>query len=140
MPPLCGALAFKQVYHIAVLVAEYLNFDVPRTFDELFDVHRAVAEVIQCFARGIFKGLFKFPGCADDAHALSAAAGCRFDKHGKPDLIVICKQIIRVTGNPRGNRNTQFNSCFACGNFIPHRPDRSCRGPDKGDAFAFAGF
>ena len=44
MAALDGALAFAQADHVAVLVGEHLEFDVPRPLDELLHVEVAVAE------------------------------------------------------------------------------------------------
>ena len=44
MTALDGALALAQADHIAVLVGQHLELDVPRTLDELLHVEIAVAE------------------------------------------------------------------------------------------------
>ena len=44
MPPLDGAFAFPKVYDIAVSITDDLDLDVPRTFDQLLNVDRAVAK------------------------------------------------------------------------------------------------
>ena len=50
MPPLQRAFALANVPDRAVLVAEDLHFDMARGGDELFGVHRAVAEERLCLA------------------------------------------------------------------------------------------
>ena len=44
MAALQRALALEEVHDVAVVVAEHLQLDVARPFDELLDVERAVAE------------------------------------------------------------------------------------------------
>ena len=53
MPPLDGTLALAQVDQVAVMIAQDLDFDVPRLFHQLFDIDFAVAEGAPGFARGI---------------------------------------------------------------------------------------
>jgi hypothetical protein len=51
MPALHGTFALAQMHHVAVMVAEDLDLDVARVFDQLLDVNAAVAESAQRFAR-----------------------------------------------------------------------------------------
>ena len=44
MPPLNRALALAQAHHVAVLVGQNLELDVPRMLDILLHVEIAIAE------------------------------------------------------------------------------------------------
>ena len=73
--------------HVAVLVAEYLDFDVPRIGDEFLQKNPVVAETR--FRFGARSGeIFRDLGFVEsDAHTLAAAAGRGFDHHRKTDLL-----------------------------------------------------
>ena len=51
VPSLDRALSFEQASDIAVLIGEYLNFDMARIFDQLLNHHRAIAEALQRLVR-----------------------------------------------------------------------------------------
>ena len=44
VPALDRALSLAEVHHVAVLVGDHLDLDVPRLSNELFDVDRGVTE------------------------------------------------------------------------------------------------
>src|SRR3546814_18759421 len=46
------AFALAEIDDVAVLVAEHLDFDMARVFDELFDEHAVIAEARQPLALG----------------------------------------------------------------------------------------
>src|SRR3546814_20162591 len=66
-----------QVKDIAMLVAQYLDFDMARAFDELLDEHAVVAEAVEAFALGRLESLADILLVIGQAHALAAAAGRR---------------------------------------------------------------
>ena len=81
------ALALAEMDHVAVLVAQHLDFDVARIGDELLDEDAIVAEArfrLRSRARKTFGDLAPVEG---DAHALAAAAGGGLDHHRVTDLI-----------------------------------------------------
>ncbi len=86
MPPLNRALTFAQADHVAVLVAQYLEFDMARVLDIAFQVEVAIAKS----ARGlrlrltVERGQFIF--IAHNAHAAPAASGRCLDDDGKANL------------------------------------------------------
>src|SRR5690606_25099492 len=82
-----GAIALVKVTGVAVLVADDLDLDVPRAFEELLDVDGAVAEgcgglllrALQARAEGDF--------VVRHAHAATAATGSSLDDHRIADLL-----------------------------------------------------
>src|SRR5690348_2755025 len=83
MTPLNAALALAQADHIAVLVRENLEFDVPRVLDVLLHV-----EIVVTKRRRRFRLSGRIPGRefrfrADDSHAAPAATRRSFDNHGE---------------------------------------------------------
>ena len=50
MPTLDGAFAFSEMYVIAVLVREYLYFDMARQNDRLFDIDGVIAKTRESFS------------------------------------------------------------------------------------------
>src|SRR5688572_33411518 len=48
--PLKRALALAKVYQVAMLIAEHLHFNMPRSHDQLLDVDFSAAERAFCFA------------------------------------------------------------------------------------------
>src|SRR5215211_1222444 len=85
MPALKRALALEEVNDIAVLVAENLDFDVARPFDQLLDVERSVAEGPERLAACGGNQRRRVRGVAHDSHAPPAAAGRRLDQHWKAE-------------------------------------------------------
>ena len=73
--------------HIAVAVAEHLDFDVARIDDEFLDEHAVVAERRRGFRTRARKTLDHLVGLIGDAHALAAAARRRLQHHGIADFI-----------------------------------------------------
>ena len=56
MAALDGAFALAQVDHVAVAIAEQLDFDVARALDQLLDVDFGIAEGALGFAGGVAEG------------------------------------------------------------------------------------
>src|SRR5439155_11284024 len=85
--PLDRAFTFPQVDGVAVRIAEHLDLDVARLFDELLDEHAVVAEAR---ARLVAAGAEAVEGLAvveGDAQALATAAGARLDHHRVADSL-----------------------------------------------------
>src|SRR6185436_8045873 len=80
------ALALAEVDHVAVLVAEDLELDVPRLDQILLHVDRAVAESPLRLLAGGGELSFDLRLLPDDAHAAPAAARGRLEDDGIADL------------------------------------------------------
>ena len=85
MPALDRALAFEQRHAAVVRVGEDLNLDVPRPFDQPFDVEGAVAERVLGVSPGRLHRLQRVVIRADDAHADAAAAARRLHQRRAAD-------------------------------------------------------
>ena len=85
MAALQRALALEEVHDIAVVVAEHLQLDVTRPFDQLLDVQRAVAECGRRLAPRRRNQLRRVVLVPHDAHAPSAAACRGLDEDWKAD-------------------------------------------------------
>src|ERR1700678_4406630 len=104
MAPLYGALALAQVDHVAVAVAENLDFDVPRPLDQLLYIHLGIAEGAGGFARRIAMRGFQVGFAIDAAHALAPAARHGFQQHR---VAVRTSELagFRKSGPPIGSRS-----------------------------------
>ena len=79
--------ALVQVNDIAMLVAQYLDFDMARAFDELLDEDAIVAEAGQAFALGRFKAFADILFIIGKPHPLATATGRRLHHHRVADLV-----------------------------------------------------
>src|SRR5437867_12652182 len=77
--PLDGAIAFAQVDDVAAAVAQDLEFDMVRIFDEFLDVHAGIAEGLFRFAAGGVVAFDQGDVVVGDAHTPTAAAGDGLD-------------------------------------------------------------
>jgi hypothetical protein len=82
MTALDGAFALAQVDHVAVMVAQDLDFHMARLDDEFFKINFVVMERSGGFARRVANGGFQIGLVIDAAHALSPASGSGFEQHG----------------------------------------------------------
>jgi hypothetical protein len=62
------------MHHVAELIAQDLDLDVTRVFDQLLHIDSAIAESAQCFARSAVETRGKIFRTVDAPHALAAAA------------------------------------------------------------------
>src|SRR5262249_8031918 len=86
MPPLQGTIALEEVDHVAVLVAEELDLDVPRLFEILLQEDAAILECGLGLLPGGLVAIDEAMVVSGDAHAAAAAAGRGLDQHGIADL------------------------------------------------------
>src|SRR5207302_5757941 len=84
MTALDAAFALAQRDDPAVLVRQYLDLDVPRSLEILLGVDAAIAECFQSFPPRRLKRPFDIRLCADQPHALAAAARHGFQEHRIP--------------------------------------------------------
>src|SRR6185312_14654494 len=99
-------LAFVQIKHVAVLVADELNFDVARFGHEFLDEEAVVAETRLRFVLRRLDRLNEFVLLVDDAKPLAAAAGRRLHHHGIADLLGNLARVLIVLdfADEAGNR------------------------------------
>jgi hypothetical protein len=96
MAALHGAVALTQVNHIALAVSEHLEFDVPRTLQELLHVHLIVAERGARFSTGDSDGVQQRGFAVNHAHAASTTATGCLDDHGVADVARDAQVLIGV--------------------------------------------
>ena len=87
MPPLNRALALKQRSHVAMLIGQHLELDVPRLLDELLHVQFAVSERVRRLGKRRMEQVRQLLGVAHDAHAASAAAGLGLQNYRIADFL-----------------------------------------------------
>ena len=128
------AVALEQMHGIAVIVAEYLDFDVPRLVDIFFDQHVIVAERRLGFAPRARQRFGEIVCKLDPAHALAAAAGPRLDQHGIADLARLGgeqHQFLRFAMIARHDRHAGLLHQPLGGVLQPHGADRRGRRADE---------
>ena len=82
-----GAVAFAQHQHVAVVVAQHLEFDMARLLEELLHVHLAIAEGRQGLRAGDIDGAVQRGVGVDHAHAATAAAAGSLDDDRVADFL-----------------------------------------------------
>src|SRR5690606_29023197 len=82
-----GAVTLRKVRYLAVLVADQLNFDVTRLFNELLQVDTVVAESSLGFSTGIVPCLVEFLFAFDNAHPASTTTGSCLDDNRVLDFL-----------------------------------------------------
>ena len=113
MTALDGAFALAEHFHVAVMVADDLELDVARRFDELLDVDVGAGERRAGFALRLREIGCKFRGVAHDPHAASATAGRRFDDDGIADLLGQLRAPPRATSTmPSRSRQDRHAGLF----------------------------
>ena len=87
MTPLDGAVTLAQMDHVAMLVGQDLDLNMPRLFAILLDIDFRVAEtglgLGACRSKGIGQGCLG----VDNLHAATATAGGGLDDHRETDLL-----------------------------------------------------
>ena len=129
--------ALAEIDHVAMLVAQHLDFDVAGIDDEFFDEDAVVAE------RGFGFGLGEVEAFGDlglrmrDPHALAAAAGGGLDHHGIADLVGDLHRVLFVLDDaemPRHRRNLGLGGGLLGFDLVAHRGDGAWIGADEDDA------
>ena len=137
VPALERALALTERDHLAVPVAEDLDFDVTRPLDELLEKDRVIAERRQRFGARQTVGLFELVRSADDAHPLAAAAGRGFEDHriaDPPGGFARRREIRERAVRARHHRHSGGDHPLARRGLRAHRRDRLRRRTDERDA------
>ena len=86
VPPLDRAFAFVQIENIAMLVAQYLDFDMARVQDEFLNKHAVIAETVQPLALGRLEPFAHVRFIIGKPHPLAAAAGAGLHHHRIADF------------------------------------------------------
>ena len=100
MAALDRTFAFVQIDDIAMLVAQYLDFNVARAFDELLDEDAVVTEAGESLALGRLEALTDILLRVSQAHPLAAAAGRRLHHHRIADLVGNTDGVVGVLNLP----------------------------------------
>ncbi len=137
------AITLEQVDHLALAVAEHLDFDVTRAQHIAFDQHMVAAEAVLGLALATGQRGGKVFGLVDAAHALAAAAGAGLDQHRVADARGLAGQqvgavvVTVVAGHQRhaGGFHQRLG-----GRLAAHGGDGAGRRADEGDAGRRAGF
>ena len=80
-----GTVALSEVHHVAALIAEDLDFDVPGVDDVLLNIEIRVIECLPGLMLRRLECKSHFRLLANDAHSAPASSGDRFDDDGKSD-------------------------------------------------------
>ena len=130
-------IALVQIEDVALLVADQLDFDVARLFDELLDEHAVITKAGQCFAADAVKAFAHVSFAPRQAHALAAAAGRSLHHHRIADA---SSDFDRVFGagdftDKAGDDADAGGLCAALAlDLVAHGGDGGGRWADEGDA------
>ena len=137
-----GAVAFKQVIDVAVLVAQNLHLDMPGAQDHLFQIALAIAKGGLCLAPAFTHLVGQFLWPVDRAHAAPAAAPACLQHQRIAHFGGLAAHLIHVVAQNFGGGDDRNAGRYR------HAPRRSLvaqgahgfrRGADEGDAGTFAG-
>src|ERR1700733_438817 len=130
-----GTVALAQVHHIAVVVGEHLELDVPGPLQELLHVHLGVAEGGERLRLGDADGVQQGGVGVHHAHAAPAAAAGGLDDHRIADVLGDAEVLVGV--GPKGPiraRHTGHARSFHVldgGNLVAHHPYGFSPGPHE---------
>ena len=117
---------------MTVSVAEQLHLDVPRLFEQPFEIHLIVAERRLGFRARHLNGTRELGRRPNDPHALSAATGHRFHQQRIPNSFRLM-----TTGNDWHAGRHRYS---ARRRLAPHGTHRLRAGPDEGQPCLHARF
>ena len=143
MTALHRAFPFAQVNEIAVLVTQHLNLNVPRVFDQFFDVNAAIPEGAQGFARCGFECGSEIFLSIHATHAFASASRDCFEHDGKTGIAYkatasLWKTPLAFLGTGHDRRTTCFRYPACASVFDPIQRNGSRGGADKGESGFFA--
>src|SRR2546425_11553896 len=81
MAPLNRTLPLAEMHHVAVAVGKYLNLDMPRPRNHLFEIEVRVAKSRSRLGLCGLKSRSKFAFCVDLSHAFTATSGHGLQHH-----------------------------------------------------------
>src|SRR5690606_41362406 len=93
---------------VAVVVGQYLDFDVPRPLDVFLDVHTWIAKRRLGLRTGLAECRFQGEVVRGDPHALAATARRGFDEHGEADLVSDSERGRVVVDQPVATRDGRY--------------------------------
>ena len=142
MAALHRAIALVKVQDIAVIVAQYLHFDVLGAAHEAFQEHGVIAERGGRFAARLFQFAVELRGAIYYAHAAPATAEGGFDNQRITDLAGDFRGLLGIGDGflAAGNaRNARFLGEPPRGGLIAQQVEQIRRRADENDAGSFAG-
>ena len=131
------AFALAEIDHMAMLVAQHLDFDVPGIDDEFLDEDAVVAERRFGLGLGEVEALGDLGFRMRDPHALAAAAGRSLDHHGVADLVGDLHRVFFVLDHAemaRHRRDPGFRGGLLGFDLVAHGGDGAGVGADEDDA------
>src|SRR5438093_9181395 len=143
MPPLNGTLALSQMNGVAVLVGHDLKLNVAGALDVFLDVAVGDAESADRFGLRRLQGHRKLILAVNDAHATSAAAGCRLYYDRIANLIGNGHALTLAadrTRTARQDRQAKLSNFGSRPGLVSHQPDAVGRWADELDPARFADF
>ena len=141
--PLHRAIAFVQVQHLAVAVAEHLHLDVLGVRDVFFEKHRGIAERAARLVARLVQQVGEVAGLVDDAHAASTATERRLDDEREADLLRDLQSLAALfDGIFRAGQGGDFQLLRqrTRGDLVAHQAQQFGTGPDEYDARFLARF
>ena len=143
VPALQGAIPFKKMQHIAVVVAKNLRFYVQGVFHQFFQEHFVVAKIGRGLVASALHRFVQFLRLPDDAHAAPAAAPAGFQHQRIPDGLGDPRHRLLALGQgPGGRHHRHFRgaSDLSSLHLVAQVPQHARGGPDKRDAAGLALF
>ena len=136
MAALNRTVTLAEVACFAALVANHLNFDVARLFNELLHVHAIVAEGSRSFLAGRLPRFFELIFLPNGTHALTAASGRSLHHDGVTNFFggfLRVGQIFQQAFRTRYARNAcRLHGLLGRG-LVPHFVDLVGGSPDELD-------
>src|SRR5208283_148635 len=99
MPALHRAVALAQVHHVAIVVGEHLELDMPRPLQKLLHVDLRIAERRERLGLGDADGVQQRCIGVHHAHAAAAAAARGLDDQRIPDVLRDAEILVRVAAD-----------------------------------------
>ncbi len=128
--------ALAEIDHVAMLVAQHLDFDMAGVDDEFLDEDAIVAERCLGFGFRQTKAFGDLGSGISDPHPLAAAAGGRLDHHGIADAVGDLDRVLFVGDDAEIARHGR-DIGLGCGllglDLVAHRGDGARIGPDEDD-------
>src|SRR6516165_9120103 len=135
MTALDRAVALTQMVHVAEVVSDNLELNVPRMFEVLLQVHGPRIEGSLALGARQRKQTLEFLHVAHDTHPFPASPRRRLDQHRKSQPLRVRKRIADL-GNtlsvaPRKNRNAGTLHDAPGARLVTHEPDVASARPDE---------